>query len=126
MTMDCDEVRNRLTAIGGTESPALERHLAECAECERFARRFELARAALRDHRSDHQPDPYFAQRVSAALPAEPDPLGWAAVRLLPVALALTLVLTAWAWLTTPGPSALVEPAPTEDLLTWALEEDGS
>lgn len=127
MTVKCDEIRSRLMT---SDRAALSReavaHLAGCDECAAFRRRLDLARESLRDHQADHLPDPHFAQRVSASVPGDADQLGWAAVRLLPVALALTLALTAWAWLATPGPSAMFEQSPTEDLLGWVLEEDGS
>lgn len=125
--MNCDETRNRLMTSDRTDlTGETAAHLKECASCASFLSRLGLAQASLRDHRSDHLPDAYFARRVSAAVTGGSDQLGWAAARLLPVALALTLVLTAWAWLATPSPSALVEQAPTEDLLGWILEEDGS
>lgn len=125
--MSCHEIRDRLLASERAELPsALRAHLDECAGCAEFARRFELARASLRGHQAEHQPDPYFAHRVSALAAAGSDELGWAARRLLPVTLALVLAMSAWCWLATPGPSELFERAPTEDLLSWALEEDGS
>ncbi len=125
--MRCDELRDQLMVVDRGELPAAAAaHLEECEECAEFRRRLELAAESLRRHRTDHLPDAYFAQRVSAVAAGETDQLGWAAVRLLPVALALTLVLSAWAWLATPSPSALVEQSPTDDLLTWVLEENGS
>lgn len=125
--MSCHEIRDRLLESPTAElPPAIEAHLDECSACAAFARRFELARESLRGHQAEHQPDPYFARRVSALAAAGPDELGWAVRRLLPVTLALVLAMGAWCWLATPGPSELFERAPTEDLLSWALEEDGS
>ncbi len=125
--MTCDEYRDKLLAWEGIEPPPPVRaHLESCTSCAAFARRFETAREALRDHRAEHQPDPYFARRVSALAAGGSDPLGWAAMKLLPVTLTLVLAMSAWCWLATPGPSELFEQAPTEDLLGWALEESGS
>ncbi len=125
--MNCDELRGRLMISDRAEATvAVDAHLEECAACRDFLARFALARESLRAHRSEHLPGPLFARRVSAAVPGGSDLLGWAAVRLLPAALALTLALTAWAWLATPAPGELAEQAPTDDLLAWALEEDGS
>lgn len=126
--MTCDEIRSRLMVVEGPvpASEPIAAHLEECAACREFAGRLELARDALRAHASDHQPDPLFARRVSAALPSGPDLLGWAALRLLPATLGLALALSACCWLATPAPGELVEPSPTDDLLAWALSEDGS
>ncbi len=125
--MNCDKARGELMRTDRADLKVeVAAHLDECESCAAFLHNFELAEASLRDHRSEHLPDARFAQRVSAAVANETDQLGWAAARLLPAALALTLVLTAWAWLATPSPSMLVEQSPTDDLLSWVLQENGS
>ena len=106
--MNCDEVRDELVASG--ESPAVARHLIDCAECARFAQRLAATRAALEARRLEIHPDPAFAARVLARLPDGTQLLGWAAFRLLPAALALAVGL---AWY-----SLFLLPAPTDVVLT--------
>ena len=122
--MSCKEVRALLMSAKSDERA--KTHLDACAECAAFARRLGLAHEALREHHARHQPDAYFAQRVKAALPGTPDLIGWAALRVLPATLAAALVLSVWCWMATPGPSAMVEESPTDDLLAWVIEEEGS
>jgi hypothetical protein len=109
-----------------TTDDRIEDHLRGCSGCSGFARRLGLAQEILQEHHGQHQPDAYFAQRVTATLPETPDMLGWAAMRLLPATLAAALVLSVWCWVATPGPGLLVEESPTDDLLVWVMEEDGS
>lgn len=124
--MNCREARDLLMRNEKRTAAAVASHLAGCDGCAEFGRKLDLAQAAFRAHQGEHLPDPAFAQRVRASLPGDTDLIGWAALRLLPATLALTLVLSAWCWLATPGPQALFEQSPTDDLLSWALEEDGS
>lgn len=124
--MNCREVRDLLMRDERPAASAVTGHLASCDGCTEFARRLDLAQADLGAHQGDHLPHPAFAQRVRASLPGDTDLIGWAALRLLPATLALTLVLSAWCWIATPGPQALFEQSPTDDLLSWALEEEGS
>ena len=124
--MNCREARDQLMRTELPRTTSTTSHLDSCSECAEFAAKLDLAHAALRAHRGDHQPGPGFAHKVRESLPAGADLIGWAALRLLPATLALTLVLSAWCWLATPGPQALLEQSPTDDLLSWALEEDGS
>lgn len=130
--MSCKKTRDQL--MSSTAGDRAQDHLRSCPACREFAGRLELTRQTLEEHHGNHQPDPLFAQRVTAALPDAPDMLGWAAMRLLPATLAAALVLSAWCWIATPGPGSLVdslaesvvEEAPSDDLLAWVLEEDGS
>lgn len=122
--MNCDRTRDQLMSSEADERT--RDHLRSCPGCGEFAEQLGFAQAALREHHGRHQPDAYFAQRVTAALPDAPDMLGWAAMRLLPATLGVALVLSVWCWFATPGPGSLVEESPTDDLLAWALEEDGS
>ena len=122
--MNCSETRDQLLRSAADDRAST--HLRSCPDCSEFARRLGLAQETLREHHGRHQPDAFFAQRVTAALPEAPNLLGWAAVRLLPATLAAALVLSAWCWIATPGPSSLGEEAPTDDLLAWVIEEDGS
>lgn len=123
--MSCREIRDQLMQNEQDLPEGVTAHLSSCPDCAGFAEKMHLARAAFRAHRSDHVPGPGFAYGVRAALPGRADLLGWAALRLLPATLALTLVLSAWCWVATPGPQALLEQSPTDDLLGWVLE-DGS
>ncbi|MEZ5333419.1 MAG: hypothetical protein R2991_15595 [Thermoanaerobaculia bacterium] len=82
-------------------------------------RDLETARALLREHHAGVTPDPSFAARVVAHLPAAPDPLGWAARRLLPAALTLALLLGVMVWRELPGGG---EPASVDDLAAWMVD----
>ena len=121
--MNCDSVRKELMTKPATER-GLASHVAECEECARFAERFELVTEALREHRATVIPNPAFAGRVVAHLPVAQPTLGWAAWRMLPAAAALLLVLSAWAWIGTATPSELTFASPTDDLVSWVLEND--
>lgn len=126
--MSCGELRDHLTRAGADSLPGkLRRHLEGCAACGRYAARLEAARALLREHHTEVEPDPGFAARVSARLHEAPaETLGWAALRLLPATMVLVLVLVWFAFSASPGASyANEDPAPTEDLFTWLLEPGG-
>ena len=120
--MNCRDARDLLTREpdrGGTADPALARHLASCTECERFAERWEELRRGLRQHRVLVTPDAGFAARVAARLDRPTDPFAWAARRLVPATLGLTLALGGWCLLRTPAPSSLADELADGDLLTW-------
>lgn len=124
-TADCSRTRNELLRGVDRVSGSAARHLESCDGCAAFAERFEAARASLSEHRSGAQPDAGFAARVTAALPATEaggDLVSRAALRLLPAAVALTLVLGAWCWLATSSPASIAESVPTDDVLVWVLE----
>lgn len=120
----CAGARKELLRGVDRVSPSAARHLESCAECADFATRFATTRDGLRRHRARVLPDAGFAARVTAALPAADsgDEVSRAALRLLPAAIALTLVLGVWAWLGTSSPASLAETAPTDDVLAWVLE----
>ena len=121
-SMNCDTVQKVLMDEGARRGAGFDEHLERCSECARFAERLAIAQAALQDHHADVEPDSTFAGRVVANLPQPSPVLGWAAVRLLPAATALLLVLSAWAWFGTDTPSETVASAPTDDLVSWVLE----
>ena len=120
--MNCNTVQMALLEAGNRAEGAVERHLLECEACTRFAERLEVAERALADHHGNVAPDSSFAARVISELPRPSPVLGWAALRLLPAATALMLVLSAWAWLGTASPAELTVSAPTDDLVSWVLE----
>ena len=125
---DCARARNEL--LGGLDRVSVRtaRHLETCDGCAVFAERFAATRSSLRRHRSPVVPDAGFAARVTAALPAAEasgDLVSRAALRLLPAALALAIVLGAWSWLGTSFPAGFADSAPTDDVLAWVLD-DGS
>ncbi len=119
--MKCREVRDQLIRGGGPPAGVTE-HLAGCPACERFASRLRTAQEVLREHHAGAEPDPAFAARVKARLPGSQELLGRAALRLLPVTLALALVLAGWCLVATPGPRSLLAESSGDDLLTWVLE----
>lgn len=121
--MNCRRARKLLTDDPGAD-PELTRHLAACPECERFTERWSKVRGGLEGHLITVTPDAGFAARVTARLGAPADPFVWAAQRLLPVTLALTLVLGGWCLLRTPAPSSLAEELADGDLLTWVADEE--
>jgi hypothetical protein len=120
--MNCDKIQKILMDERARRDSDTDEHLKECAECFRFAERMAIAHEAFRDHHAGVRPDPAFAARVVANLPQPSPVLGWAALRLLPAATALLLVLSAWAWFGTDTPSEMVASAPTDDLVSWVLE----
>ena len=120
--MNCRSAQKRLTSERTGDREGLEAHLAECDDCSRLASRLDLARQALEEHHTDVAPDGAFAARVMSDLPQPSPTLGWAAVKLLPAAAALLLVLSAWAWLGAPVVSDMSATSPTDDLVSWVLE----
>ena len=125
--MRCRRARELLTRVDppvGSADARLTRHLVSCPECERFAARWAAVREGLAAHRAAVTPDAGFAARVTARLGAPADPFVWAARRLLPATLALTLVLGGWALLRTPAPASLADELADGDLLTWVASEE--
>ncbi len=125
--MNCRRARKLLTGVSGAGSgadPELARHLASCAECERFAERWTAVRDGLKGRLTTLTPDAGFAARVTARLGPPADPFVWAARRLVPVTLALTLVLGGWCLLRTPAPSSLADELADGDLLTWVASDE--
>ncbi len=121
----CARARDELLRGGDRVSGGAARHLATCDPCAAFAARFAAARHGLRDHRTPVVPDGGFAARVTAALPAAEtgaDAMSRAALRLLPAALAMALLLGAWCWLGTSTPASLAASLPSDDVLAWVLE----
>jgi predicted anti-sigma-YlaC factor YlaD len=124
--MDCHDAKNHLTAGAGDPEGGIAAHLETCPACTRFAERLRLARELLREHHGHIEPDAHFAGRIAARLSDEPTArLGWAAVRVLPATIALLLVLAWVTWQATPGPASLFDESPTDDLLTWVLDQTG-
>ena len=120
--MNCDTVQKILLDERATLGSDASAHLEKCPVCTRFAERIAMAHELLSSHHAGVEPDPAFASRVVANLPQPSPILGWAALRLLPAATALLLVLSAWVWFGTSTPSELVASAPTDDLVGWVLE----
>ena len=120
--MNCDSVRKALTEERHQNRTLLRQHLSECEACARFAGRLEVAEQALSGHHVNVTPSADFAARVVSKLPKPAPVMAWAALRLLPAAAALLLVLSAWVWLATATPAELTASAPTDDLVSWVLE----
>jgi hypothetical protein len=127
--MTCNDVRNRLTAkatgVPVADFDTAVEHLRDCPACVEYARRLAVASGYLRDHHAGIEPDVAFATRVVAALPKSPGLVGRAALKLLPAALALVIVLAGWCLIDTSSPEALLDEAPTDDLLGWVLQAEG-
>ena len=121
--IDCRHVRAEL-ARARTDGEVAA-HLRECAACSRYSERLRAATELLRERQVSFEPDPGFAGRVVGALPAAPQMLGWAAVRLLPATLALVALLSVWVWMAAPARTTAMDSAPTDDVLHWVLEETG-
>ena len=128
-TPNCAQVRGSLLDQRNKSrisARLVDQHLEACPACADFSQRARQAVEALGERRSALVADAGFAARVVQSLP-EPseDFLGWAALRALPAALALSLVLGAWCWSATGAPATLLEEAPTDDLIGWVLEDGG-
>lgn len=114
--MSCETVRDALLR-GSVEDPICTGHLEACRPCADFARRLEEVREALRQPGSPAEPDPAFAARVVARLPASRNMLGWAALRALPAALALAAALTWIGFQEMPSADQVLTSEPTADAL---------
>jgi len=120
--MNCRDARRRLDDPAGVPGPEVRAHLEECELCAELAARLEDVRGALRSRHAGVSPDPHFATRVAAGVSeATTDLVGWAALRLLPGALMLVLVLS-WLVLSADS-SAVAGTAPSEDLLNWVVAQ---
>ncbi len=128
MSTSCRQARDELLRPHGERrisARRLEVHLGECSACARFAARAEQATRLLEERSSTPIADDGFAHRVMGALPATgEDVFAWAALRALPAALALALLLGAWSWSATGSPTAVIEESPTDDLVAWVLESE--
>jgi anti-sigma factor RsiW len=124
--MRCSTLRDRGTAgLFAPCDPEVERHLAGCPRCRAYLERLALARQVLAQPLSSALPDAGFAGRVAARLPRPVELMGWAAVRLLPAALALLLGLAAYGAWHPPavGDLWLLDPS-AEQLLAWSTMVD--
>jgi hypothetical protein len=121
--MECRELKSRLMAGEMSTSTDLALHLAGCRECARFERRWELVRLGVGRPAEEHIGDGSFTARVVASLPRTPEVLGWVALRALPAALLLALVLAGLGAAEVPPPVSLLfdEPSPSQ-LLAWSVQ----
>jgi predicted anti-sigma-YlaC factor YlaD len=126
MKTKCDEVREKLTSTAGTELPGEERrHLDDCPACRRYAQRADAARRYFQKHRSDAVPDAAFVARVADRINGRSvGAMGWAAMRLLPATLALAVILAWFVFQAAPYPEANGTLSPTDDLLSWVLDQE--
>jgi predicted anti-sigma-YlaC factor YlaD len=122
MNRECHEVRKRLTS---KNAAGVERHLADCPACRRYAGRLQAARRCFEAHHGGVEPDAAFAARVAQRLNGRPvAALGWAAFRLLPAMIVLALILAWFAFQTAPSYAETNDSlAPTDDLVGWLLEQ---
>jgi hypothetical protein len=124
--MNCDTAQKILMAEKARRAGDVYEHLETCAVCARFAERLAIAHGLFENHHARVSPDADFAARVVSERPQPSPVLGWAAMRLLPAAAALLLVLSVWAWLGTVTPGELVASSPTDDPVSWVLENGGN
>lgn len=125
--MTCRAFRRALDRRGPAAARAARgaSHLRSCPRCAALVARLEAARAALARPAPELVPPPGFAARVVAHLPRRDDALGWAALRLLPVSLALALVVGYFV-ATSPAPLDLPPAAGSDaELLAWLLLAGG-
>ena len=121
----CRDLRARLMehrALPGE----LAGHLDGCPDCARYAARLQAARDLFRHRHGEVEPDAGFAARVTARLPQQSTVvLGWAALRLLPISVALVLLLFLLSlWIPEATPTQTAAQAPTDDVLTWVIGAD--
>jgi len=126
--MTCNEARSRLLHLAAQSRPdrPLAGHLDGCASCGAYAARLLETVRALADHHAGIDPDAAFAARVVAALPEQRPLLARFALKLLPAALALVLVLAGWIAIEGRRHTVAQEPVPSDDLLTWVLQDEGN
>jgi hypothetical protein len=136
--MSCRRTRRELVRLDGSPPSApAARHLAGCSPCHTFSVRLAGMQRHLREHHANAVPEPGFAARVRARLESDTvEVLGREALRLLPAGLAAVVLLGWLAWSSVApdepddDPAALTADSeetevvsPTEDLLSWVLEE---
>ena len=128
--MTCNEARSRLHHLAAPPRAGepLAEHLENCIGCGAYATRLAHTVRALADHHAGVEPDSGFAARVVAALPERSPLVARVALRMLPAALALVLVLSGWIVIEQRRHTVVEEIGPSDDLLGWILqaEENGS
>ena len=128
--MSCSEIRCRfLESSGRGEHGAMPTgrvaaHLENCPACARFAASLRKVQNGLREHHARIEPDAGFADRVLRRLPGGvSQTLGQAAMRLLPLSVALLLFLV---WLTSQTeatrPSGTIPENDAEAYTSWILQ----
>jgi predicted anti-sigma-YlaC factor YlaD len=122
--MKCSAVRDRLLRPAtGLDTRTATGHLAGCPACRRFALGLAEARRDLRDHHAGIEPDATFVARLRNRLETGPQEMaGRAALRLLPLSLALLLLL-----LLISAGTAPLEQTPTSEetaqaYINWVLQ----
>lgn len=125
--MNCRRVRRVLERgcrSSAAEPDSVREHLASCDECHRLAVRLEQVRDALEVHHAAVQPPAGFSAAVLERIRLEDsrrdavDSLGWAALRLLPVAAVLTALISWSALQPRHGFWSLLVPGIGDDALT--------
>lgn len=125
--MRCGRLKDLCSADRtAVRDPRVVAHVEGCAGCRAFLERLALAREVLATPLCEALPDAGFAGRVAARLPRPVDLMGWAALRLLPAALALLLALAAYGQGHPPSAADLwlLEPS-SGQLLTWSALAGG-
>ncbi len=111
--MNCNEARNRLLDLAAPPPAGepLADHLESCSACAEYTGRLARTVRALGDHHARIEPDAGFADRVlQRLLGGASQTMGQAAMRLLPLSVALLLFLV---WLTS-------QTEPTRSSIAWS------
>ncbi len=113
----------------GEHGAAAAAHLRTCAACAGYAERWRAAQDVLRANHARVLPDADFARRVVAGLPQRDDVFVWAALRLLPVAAVVALLLAGAAFelgRTPAGVPGTLGVGVPSDLLTYVALSDSA
>jgi predicted anti-sigma-YlaC factor YlaD len=120
MKTKCDEVRGKPASLTGEE----RRHLEDCPACRRYVERAAAAKRYFEEHRSDAVPDAGFVARVAERVNGRTaGAIGWAAMRLLPATAVMAVILAWFAFQAAPSQEVVEAVSPTEDLLSWVLDQ---
>jgi len=123
----CRHAQDRLSATrigsGDELDSSTEEHFERCSVCAEFASRLEDVAAVLTESPRPVVPSPDFSSRVLSELPGPAESLGWAALRLLPAAVALVLALSWLSVVAVDSHELLFDPLDASVLMTYPIED---
>jgi hypothetical protein len=121
--MDCREFRSRLMDGQSSSASVGAAHRDSCGRCQEFERRWALVRLGVGQPAEHHDGDLAFATRLVARLPKAPEVMGWAALRALPAAVLLALLLAGLGASEVPAPASLLTDDPSSSqLFAWSAQ----